>query len=248
MDGRQPLMEDNLQWKTTFNGRQPLMEDDLRWKMTFDGRWPSIKDNLWCKTTFNIKVLYLVQLNSNSKILYLVPVWKYSICLFPRLGIWAKILTLLMLWRGNRIHPKSWTESLRERSDENLPLANKKHVWEYKCGVNCFWESFVLCQGDCWKMYGKPCPICLIPTLPGPWLWCILVGGWQACCWAILYSFGLIWGLVTLLYLMCLLSVQSFVAVWLCLPCNILLVSVVLQIVMIHLISSSMIVISISGC
>ena len=31
MDGRQPLMEDNLAWKTTFDGRQPSMEDDLQW-------------------------------------------------------------------------------------------------------------------------------------------------------------------------------------------------------------------------
>ena len=28
-DGRQPLMEDNLGWKTIFDGKQPLMEDDL---------------------------------------------------------------------------------------------------------------------------------------------------------------------------------------------------------------------------
>ena len=45
-------MEDDLQWKTTFDGRQPLiedsfggrqpwMEDDHRWKTTFDGRRPS---------------------------------------------------------------------------------------------------------------------------------------------------------------------------------------------------------------
>ena len=30
MDGGQPLMEDDLQWKMIFNGRQPLMEDDLQ--------------------------------------------------------------------------------------------------------------------------------------------------------------------------------------------------------------------------
>ena len=45
-------MEDDLQWKTTFNGRQPSMEDDLRWKMTFSGRRPSMEDNLRWKTTF----------------------------------------------------------------------------------------------------------------------------------------------------------------------------------------------------
>ena len=34
-------MEDDLQWKTTFDGRQPSMEDDLQWKTTFNGRQPS---------------------------------------------------------------------------------------------------------------------------------------------------------------------------------------------------------------
>ena len=44
--GRQPLVEDNLQWKTTFGGRWPLMED------TFGGRQTSVEDDLWGKTTF----------------------------------------------------------------------------------------------------------------------------------------------------------------------------------------------------
>ena len=63
-DGRRPLMEDNLCWKTTFVGRQPLMEGDLWWKVTFDGRQPLMEDNfdgtqhlmednLWWKTTFD---------------------------------------------------------------------------------------------------------------------------------------------------------------------------------------------------
>ena len=36
--GRQPSVEADIQWKTTFVGRQPLMEDTLRWKTTFSGR------------------------------------------------------------------------------------------------------------------------------------------------------------------------------------------------------------------
>ena len=48
--GRRPLIEDNLWWKTTFNGRQPLMEDDLWWKTTFDERQPLMEDDLWWKT------------------------------------------------------------------------------------------------------------------------------------------------------------------------------------------------------
>ena len=33
--GRQPLVEDDLWWNTTFSGRQPLMENTLQLKMTF---------------------------------------------------------------------------------------------------------------------------------------------------------------------------------------------------------------------
>ena len=44
--GRRFLVEDNLQWKTTFGGRH------LRWKTTFGGRWPSVEDNLCWKMTF----------------------------------------------------------------------------------------------------------------------------------------------------------------------------------------------------
>ena len=54
-DGRWPMMEDKLWWKTTFDGRHPLIEDNLWWKMTFDGRQPLMKDNLWWKTTSEMK-------------------------------------------------------------------------------------------------------------------------------------------------------------------------------------------------
>ena len=50
LDGRQPLMEDDLRWKTTFGGRRPscLIQfcSELIWKTTFDGRRPSIEDDL----------------------------------------------------------------------------------------------------------------------------------------------------------------------------------------------------------
>ena len=52
-DGRRPLMEDALWWKTNFDGRRHLTEDNLWRKTTFDGRWPLIKDGLWWKTTFD---------------------------------------------------------------------------------------------------------------------------------------------------------------------------------------------------
>ena len=38
-NGRQPLMEDKVQWKTSFNGSQPSMEDHLRWETKFNGRY-----------------------------------------------------------------------------------------------------------------------------------------------------------------------------------------------------------------
>jgi hypothetical protein len=45
-NGRQPLMEDDLQWNMTSNGRLPPMEDDFQWKTTSNGRRPSMKDDL----------------------------------------------------------------------------------------------------------------------------------------------------------------------------------------------------------
>ena len=38
--GRQPLLKDDLGWKTTFSERRPVVEDDLQWKTTFSGRRP----------------------------------------------------------------------------------------------------------------------------------------------------------------------------------------------------------------
>jgi hypothetical protein len=48
-NGRQPPMEENLQWKTTFN---PI-EDELQWKTTSNDRRPSMEDDLQWKTTSN---------------------------------------------------------------------------------------------------------------------------------------------------------------------------------------------------
>ena len=36
VDGRRPLVEDDLRWKMTFDERRPLMEEDLCWKTTFE--------------------------------------------------------------------------------------------------------------------------------------------------------------------------------------------------------------------
>ena len=45
-------MDEDLQWKTTFDGGHPLMEDNLRWKTTFDTRQPMMDDDLWWKTNW----------------------------------------------------------------------------------------------------------------------------------------------------------------------------------------------------
>ena len=56
--GRQPLLEDDLWWKTTFSGRgsfvgrQSSVEDNLWWRTTFGGRRPTVEDDLQWKTTF----------------------------------------------------------------------------------------------------------------------------------------------------------------------------------------------------
>jgi hypothetical protein len=59
-------MEEDLQWKTTYNvrgpqntntlqvllrkttynGRPPTMEDDLQWKKTYNGRQPTMEDDI----------------------------------------------------------------------------------------------------------------------------------------------------------------------------------------------------------
>ena len=41
----------HLWWKRTLDGRRPLMEDDLWWKKTYDGRRLMMKDDLWWKAT-----------------------------------------------------------------------------------------------------------------------------------------------------------------------------------------------------
>ena len=66
-DGRQPLMDGilwwktnivtgNIWWKTTFDGRQHLMEDRIWWKTTFEGRQHLI--DIWWKTTFDRSLIY----------------------------------------------------------------------------------------------------------------------------------------------------------------------------------------------
>ena len=52
-NGKSPSMKDGLQWKMAFNGRQPSMEDKLQWKTTFNGRRISMEDILWWKMVFD---------------------------------------------------------------------------------------------------------------------------------------------------------------------------------------------------
>ena len=52
LGGRQPSLEDNLQWKTTFGGRWPLVDDDFLWKTTLGGRQRSVEDKVQWKMTF----------------------------------------------------------------------------------------------------------------------------------------------------------------------------------------------------
>ena len=52
-DERRHPMEDNLRWKTTLDGRRSWMEDSLQRKTIFDGRRPLMEDDLQGKTTFD---------------------------------------------------------------------------------------------------------------------------------------------------------------------------------------------------
>ena len=55
-----------------FDERQPLIEDDLRWKTTFDGRQPSMEDDLLPEndkiqsTTYKYRNVYTKIKNNNS--------------------------------------------------------------------------------------------------------------------------------------------------------------------------------------
>ena len=60
--GRQPSVEDDLRWKTTFGERWPLVEGNLRWKITFSGREP-LMENLVC--------CLFIWLNERMKIIWL---------------------------------------------------------------------------------------------------------------------------------------------------------------------------------
>ena len=51
--GRQPLIEDDLWWKSTLDWRQPFMEGDHWWKTTFEGRQPFMEDDFCSKTIFD---------------------------------------------------------------------------------------------------------------------------------------------------------------------------------------------------
>ena len=46
------MVEDDLQWKTTFGGKQTSVEENLRWRTPFGERQPLVEDDLWLKTTF----------------------------------------------------------------------------------------------------------------------------------------------------------------------------------------------------
>ena len=50
--GTQPSVEHDFWCKTTFGGRQPSVEDDLRWKTIFSGKRPSLEDGLQLEMTF----------------------------------------------------------------------------------------------------------------------------------------------------------------------------------------------------
>ena len=52
-DWGQLSIEDDLQWKTTFNGTHPMMEDGHQLNITINGWQIVMEDNLWSKKNFN---------------------------------------------------------------------------------------------------------------------------------------------------------------------------------------------------
>ena len=73
-DGRRLSMEDDLQWKTTFDGRQPLMEadneDDLKNKadLHIAGRHTALDISRFAE--FFLYFIFRVSLNQKGNIVY----------------------------------------------------------------------------------------------------------------------------------------------------------------------------------
>ena len=80
--GKEPLVEDELRWKTTFSERRVSVEDDLRWKTTFGGGQP-LEDLACCLLQFAAFLLSYMKVRHNH-----------------RLFIWNK--TLFIGGKGNR--------------------------------------------------------------------------------------------------------------------------------------------------
>ena len=104
------LMQENFGWITTYNGRQPLMEHDLWWKsdllwntifngrlkMTSNGTKPLIKYALCWKKTFNWR-LPLMEENLLAKDQTKAKVTFLSFETFPEQSCLKKLL-LLFFW------------------------------------------------------------------------------------------------------------------------------------------------------
>ena len=79
-NGRQPPMENNLQWMMTSNGRRPPMEDDLKLMTTSKGRQPqNIKSGIMTyELEENLKEILSVALLSPA-CLYSQIIWSPNV-------------------------------------------------------------------------------------------------------------------------------------------------------------------------
>ena len=75
--GRQPFMEDNCWWKTTFDWRQTLPEDNLWLKTTFDGRQPLLEDDLKNKYSLKMKKIMFLSVLGLLDALTTATVWPF---------------------------------------------------------------------------------------------------------------------------------------------------------------------------
>ena len=78
LNRRQPSMEDDTKWKTTFNGRLPSIENNLQWS-AFLGIWmhadifllkiwtrPDIIITMYCEISGRVQILFLPMYSGKS--------------------------------------------------------------------------------------------------------------------------------------------------------------------------------------
>ena len=134
--GRQPSVENDIRWKTTFGGRQPLVEDNLLWKTTFSGRWSLLEDDLWWKTTCGGRQPSVEDNLLPSKTVFHQSLSSIKDCL------WLKVVGLpLKVGHYRRLYSIKWSPCAKFHTCSLLPYITSGFlgsVVSILCGISKF--------------------------------------------------------------------------------------------------------------